>query len=292
MITITGATGQLGTGIIEQLIAKGYHPSNITALARSKEKAQPLIAKGVNIKYGNYDDYASLVNAFKGSDKVLLISGNEMEKRVAQQINAVNAAREANVKHILYTSIQRKTDSDSSPINFVVDSHVATENAIKESGLSYTLLRNNLYMDMLPWVLGEKVLETGIFYPAKDGKIAYAVKSDIAEATANILIKDGFENKEYNISNSHSMSFQEVANHLSEISGKEVAYTSPDVASYKSILVNAGVPAFAADMLAGFAEGANAGELEAGNSDLPVLLGREPIGYKQFLNGLFYAQDN
>lgn len=292
MITITGATGQLGTAIIEHLIGKGYHSSNITAFARSEEKAKPLIAKGVNVKYGNYDDYSSLVNAFKGSEKVLLISGNEMEKRVTQQINAVKAAKEAGVKHILYTSIQRKNDNDNSPIDFVVNSHVTTENAIKESGLSYTFLRNNLYMDMLPWVLGDKALETGIFYPAQDGKIAYALKSDIAEATAIILIKDRFENKEYNISNSHSMSFQEVANHLSEISGKEVAYISPDVATYKNTLVNAGVPAFAADMLAGFAEGAKAGELEAGNTDLPALLGREPVSYKQFLNGMFAVRNS
>ncbi len=102
MITITGATGQLGSGVIDSLIQKGFNPSNISALARSEEKAQALKDKGVNIKIGNYNDYNSLVEAFKGTDKLLLISSNEMENRSQQQVNAVKAAKEAGVKHILY----------------------------------------------------------------------------------------------------------------------------------------------------------------------------------------------
>ncbi len=287
MITITGATGQLGGGVMENLIHKGVFPSEITALARSEEKAKPLIEAGFNIKYGNYNDYESLVNAFRDTDKLLLISSNEMENRAKQQLNAVKAAKEAGVKHILYTSVQRQNDTADSPIGFVLNSHLETERAIKESGMSYTILRNNLYMDMLPWVLGEKVLETGIFYPAQDGKIAYTMRSDMAETIANILILDNFENKEYNISNPHSLSFYEVAEHLSFIAEKEVKYISPSIETYKSTLIGFGVPAFAVDMLAGFAEGAVQGELVAGDSDLPTLLGREAVSYKDFLNQMF-----
>lgn len=289
MITITGATGQLGSGVIDSLIQKGFNPSNISALARSEEKAQALKDKGVNIKIGNYNDYNSLLEAFKGTDKLLLISSNEMENRSQQQVNAVKAAKEEGVKHILYTSIQRQTDSSDSPINFVLDSHIATEEAIKESGMNYTILRNNLYMDMLPWVLGEQVFETGIYYPAQDGRIAYTMRSDMAEATANILMGDNHENKDYNISNPHSLSFQEVAVQLSVISGKTVPYTSPTVEEYKNTLVGAGAPAEVADMLAGFAQGIAQGELVAGDTDLPALLGREAVSYKEFLNSL-YAQ--
>lgn len=289
MIAITGATGQLGSGVIENLIQKGQNPSNIVAMARSEEKAQTQKDKGVNIKIGNYNNYNSLVEAFKGIDKLLLISSSELENRAQQQINAVSAAKEAGVKHILYTSIQRQSDSPDSPISFVTNSHIETEKAIKESGLNYTILRNNLYMDILPWVLGEKVFETGVFYPAQDGKTAYTLRSDIAEATANILLGDNHENKEYNISNTHSLSFQEVADQLSVISGKTIAYVSPTVEVYKSTLVGAGAPEMVANMLAGFAMGAVQGEFLAGNSDLPELLGREAVSYKDFISGL-YAQ--
>ncbi len=287
MITITGATGQLGVATIDFLIQKGLDPSKITALARSEEKALALRQKGVNIKLGNYNEYSSLVEAFKGTDKLLFISSNEMENRDQQQVSVVKAAQEAGVKHILYTSIQRQSDKTDSPIAFVTLSHIATEKAIKESGMAYTILRNNLYMDGLPWVLGEKVFESGVFYPAQDGRIAYTLRSDMAEATANILLGDNHENKEYNISNPYSLSFIEIAEHLSVIADKHVNYFSPTVELYKSILTGSGVPEFVADFLAGFAQGIAAGEFVAADTDLPRLLGREAVGYKEFLNSLY-----
>lgn len=289
MITVTGATGQLGTGVIEHLIQKGLNPANITALARSEEKAQALKEKGINIKIGDYNDYTSLVEAFKDTDKLLLISSNEMEIRTQQHISAINAAKEVGVKHILYTSINRQSDSPDSPISFVINSHITTENAIKESGMSYTLLQNNLYMDILPWILGEKVFETGVFYPAQEGKIAFTLRSDIAEATANVLMSDNHENKAYNISNAQSFSFSDVAEQLSAISGKSINYISPSVEEYKNVLTGAGAPQMVADMLADFAVGIAQGELVAGDTDLPNLLGREAVSYKEYLSGL-YAQ--
>lgn len=134
----------------------------------------------------------------------------------------MQAAKDSGVKYILYTSIDRVNDSPDSPINFVLNSHLETEKAIKESGLGYTILRNNLYMDMLPWVLGTNVFDTGIFYPAAEGKIAYTMKSDMAEAIANVIMNDSLENKEYIISNSFAMSFNDVAEYLSTIAGKKI----------------------------------------------------------------------
>lgn len=287
MIAITGATGQLGSATINFLINKGVNPSEITALVRSKEKAQDLKSKGVNLKVGNYSDHGSLVNAFKNTNKLLLISSNEMETRSQQHTNAINAAKKAGVKHIFYTSIQRKTDSPDSPLKMVLDSHLVTENAIKASGMKHTFLRNNLYMENLLWILGQNVLENGIFYPANEGRVAYATRSNMAEAAANILMDDSMDKSEYNISNSHSISFQEVADYLSELSGIKVPYISPDVETYKTTLTGAGVPAFAVNMLAGFAISAQAGELMAGYSDLPKILKREPTSYKDFLKALF-----
>lgn len=290
MITVTGATGQLGNSVIQNLITKGLAPSSISALVRSEEKAQALKEQGIHTKLGNYDDYDSLVNAFEGTEKLLFVSSNEMENRDKQHLNVVKAAKEAGVQHIIYTSFQRQTEGPDSPLAFVIAAHLTTEKAIKESGMDYTILRNNLYMDMLPMMLGENVFETGVFYPAQDGKVAYTLRSDMAEATANVLLSEGHEYKEYNFSNAYSLTFSEVATHLSNIGGKPVHYISPSVEEYKGALTAAGVPEMAVGMMSFFATAIEKGELVAGDTDLPKILGRAPISYKDFLNSI-YAQN-
>jgi NAD(P)H dehydrogenase (quinone) len=287
MITVTGATGQFGGGVIENLLQKGLTPSQITVMVRNEEKAQSLKAKGVNVKIGNYNDHSSMVEAFKGTDKLLFVSSSEMQNRSQQQVGVVKAAQEAGVKHILYTSIQRQSDSADSPIAFVANDHIATENAIKESGMQYTMLRNNLYFDILPWILGEKVFETGVFYPSQDGKVGFALRSDMAEAAANVLLADQEGNNEFNISSPSSFTFADVAQHLSTIAGKPVSYYSPSVEEYIQALTAGGAPQEVSGFLAGFAAGAASGEFVPGDSDLPQLLGREPISYKAFLDGVY-----
>ena len=283
MILITGAAGSLGKATINFLLEKGYQAQNIIALVRDEAKAPDLKAKGVIIKIGDYDNYDSLLSAMAGVEKVLLISGSDVVKRSTQHENVVNAAKEAGIKHILYTSFQRKNESDSSPIAFVAKSHIDTENMVKSSGIAYTILRNNIYLDMLPIFLGEKVLETGVFFPAGETKSAFASRSDMAEAIANILIGKGHENKEYDLSNTESFSFQDIANSLSSLTGKGVNYFSPDKETYHQTLANAGVPAEYIGMFAGFAEAMKQGEFTETSTDLEKLLGRKPATAQEFL---------
>lgn len=290
MITITGATGQLGSAVVDFLIQKGVDPSNIAALARSEEKAQTLKAKGVHVNIGSYDAYDAMVSAFTGTDKLLFISGSDMEKREAQHLNVVRAAQEAGVKHVIYTSFQRQSEGPDSPLAFVLHAHLATEQALKASGMQYTILRNNLYMDMLPMILGENVFETGIFYPVQEGRVAFTLRSDLAEATANVLIGEHHENKEYNFSSAHSLTFFEVADYLSSVAGKPVNYISPSIDEYKGALTAAGVPEMAVGMMSFFAIAIAQDELVAGDTDLPRLLGREAVNFKDFLNGMYAQQ--
>jgi len=156
MILITGSTGNYGKATIDFLLKKGFSANSISALVRDVTKAEDLKTKGINLKIGDYDNYASLVEAFKGVDKLLLVSGNDVVNRGKQQINAVNAAKEAGVKHIIYTSFVRKNDSETSPIAFIAKSHIETEKQIKASGMAYTILKNNLYLDVLPMFLENK----------------------------------------------------------------------------------------------------------------------------------------
>ncbi|WP_337043749.1 SDR family oxidoreductase [Emticicia sp. 17c] len=289
MILITGATGHLGTATIDFLLQKGTPASNIAALVRDEAKAGDLKAKGVSIVTGDYDNYASLTAAFKGIDKLFFVSGNDIAKRSQQHEKVVNAAKEAGVKHILYTSFVRKNETETSPIAQLAKSHIDTEKYLKASGLPYTILRNNIYAEYIPVFIGQQVLETGIFLPAGDTQVAFTLRSDMAEAFANILTSEGHENQDYLISNTSSVSFHDIAAIISEASGKEVGYVSPSTEAFVDTLTKAGVPAEVIGISVGFAGAFKEGEFASTDTDLEKLLGRKPTSVRQYLTKLFAA---
>jgi NAD(P)H dehydrogenase (quinone) len=288
MILVTGATGHFGKTSIDFLIKKGVPASSIAVLVRDETKAADLKAKGVELRKGDYEDYDSLVKAFTGIEKLLLVSSSDISNRTGQQANAVKAAKEAGVKYILYTSFVRKDETDASPIAWVAQSHINTEKLIRESGMAYTIFRNNLYLDFVPVFIGEKVLETGIFWPAGHTAGAYALREEMAEAAVNVLTSTGHENKEYNISNTGAWTFQQVADTISQVSGKNISYTSPARETYKSVLTQAGVPELYVNMFAGFAEAIRIGEFDsATGTDLEKLLGRKPVSLESYLSTVY-----
>ncbi|MBK7212109.1 MAG: SDR family oxidoreductase [Bacteroidales bacterium] len=288
MILVTGATGHFGKAAINFLLSKGVPSSGISALVRDASKAEDLSGKGVTLITGDYNDYQSLVKAFSGVDKLLLVSSSDLEARSSQHVNAVKAAKEAGVKHIIYTSFQRKNETNS-PIQFISESHLVAESEIKASGLTYTILQNGLYADIIPWFVGEKVFETGIFLPAGQGAAAFTSRLDMAEAAANIVIGSGHENKTYQVATNETNSFAEIANILSEISGKSVGYTAATVPVYTDVLTKAGVPAGYIYMFAGFSEAISQGEFDFTNNDLETLLNRRPTTLKDFLKAVYSA---
>lgn len=285
-ILITGATGQFGAATINFLLKK-MPADNLVALVRDENKANELKAKGVAIKIGNYDDYASLVAAMKGIEKVLLISGNDIANRQKQHENVINAAKEAGVKHVVYTSFMRKNETKTSPLGMVAKSHIETDKFLINSGLAYTIMLNNLYADILPMFFGPQVLEAGIFLPTEDGLAAYATRSDMAEAAANILLVTGHENKKYFIANCENYSMDDAAEILSEIKGEEVEYASPTNKDYVETLVKAGFPQQMANSLVGFCEAIKQGEFATENTDLETLLGRKPTSLKDYFISVY-----
>ncbi|WP_184547852.1 SDR family oxidoreductase [Mucilaginibacter sp. FT3.2] len=291
MILVTGATGHFGKSTIDFLLKKGISSTNIVALVRDEAKAGDLKAKGITIRTGDYHNYDSLINAFEGINKLLLVSSSDITDRTRQQQNVVSAAKEAGVKHILYTSTERKNETATSPIHFVTGSHIETENIIKASGIPYTIFRNNLYLDMLPIFFGQQVLEKGVFLPTGETSAAFSTRDDMAEAAANVLISDGHENKDYGISNTENVSVPEIVKSLGEVVGKEIGYVSPTSELFIETMTKAGVPEQFVGMFAGFSEAIRQGEFETFNTDLEMLLGRKPVSAKEFLTG-FYAPKN
>ena len=199
----------------------------------------------------------------------------------------MNAAKQAGVKHILYTSFTRKNETGGSPIEVVAQSHIETEKLIKASGIAYTILKNALYADVLPLFLGDKVLETGVFLPAGEGKVSFATRKDMAEAAAVILASLGHENKEYILAGDNNYSLNDVAVFLSELTGKEIPYTSPATEVYTETLTKAGVPLEYAGMFAGFGAAIAQGEFETVVTDLAALLQRKPTTLKEYLQSVY-----
>jgi NAD(P)H dehydrogenase (quinone) len=288
-ILVTGATGQLGYQEI-QFLLETVPAADLAILARDRahtrdpEKWQAIKERGVEIREGDYDHYGTLVKAFQGVDKLYFIASSDLANRAAQHERVVGAAAEARVGHIFYTSFQRKTEGDTSPIAFMAEAHLKTEQWIRESGLTYTILEHALYTDILPMFMGDYVLESrAIFLPAGQGKASFAARQDIAAAEAAILTGSGHENKVYELSGSQSFSFQDIADILSELSGKDIRYLTPSPEEFTAELTKGGVPAEAVQGVAGICTAIAQGEFDCPNTTLERWLGRRPVSVRDYL---------
>ena len=290
MILVTGATGKFGSKAIEHLLSKGVNASDIAGMARDAEKAQNLTDKGVELRIGDYTDYDSMVNAFQNVDKLLLISSNDkkIENRTAQHIIAIKAAKTAGVKHIAYTSFIRKPGFEDSAIALFQDSHLKTEQFLKDSGIGYTILQNGIYLEMIPVFAGDKVAETGvIMYPAQEGKASWVLREELAEAAAYVLTTEGHENKTYPLTNTESTSFDEIAKDLSDRLGKDVHYQSPPVDEFQSTLKQFGVPELYIGMFTMWAVAQAQDVLDFKDATLESFLGKKPTTTKQFIDRVY-----
>lgn len=286
-ILVTGATGQLGKVVVDELISN-TSAADIAVLVRDPAKAAHWQEQGVTVLQGDYDDYPSLVAAFRGIDKLYFISSNSMTGRTAQHTQVVNAAVEAKVDHIFFTSVHRKTEDGSSPVAFIVNEYLETEKLLKETGITYTLLLHALYADVLPGFLGDKVLEYGmISMPAGAGKAAYATREDLGIAGARLLLSNGHENKSYTLAANKATSFDELAAIFTELSGKEVKYVSPTAEDFTAQLVQAGVPVEYVHVVTAFAEAIGTGEFDLPDNTLGDILGREPESMKSYVAKAF-----
>lgn len=286
-ILITGVTGNLGKDVVSYLL-KRTDASNVVVLVRDSSKVEDLLEKGVEVRVGDYDDYESLMNAFDGIDKLYFVSGSDIAKRLKQHENVVKAAKQSGVNHIVYTSFVRKNETETSPIAFISDSHIKTENWIVESGMKYTILKHAIYADIIPMFAGENLLDSGVLYfPAGEGKIGFTLRNDMAEFASVVLTSDGHENKFYDVTNDTTVTFSEIAKLIAEITGKSIVYVSPSQEEYTKTLADAGVPAEYVGMFAGFAEAFKQGEFDLVNNVIETVVGRKPITVAQFLNEVY-----
>lgn len=284
MILITGANGHLGGATIDFLLKKNPN-AKIKALVRSEEKGKDLKAKGVEIAIGDYLNYDSLVSAMKGVETMLLISSSTMGDRHAQHANAIKAAKENGVKHIVYTSVLKA--NPNSKFSAGID-HYKTEEDIKNSGISYTIMRNTYYADFLPNIIGNAVESGAIYYSAGNAKVNFALRSEMAEANAIVLANPtAHKNKIYEITSASKYTFDEIAGILSEITGKQIKYVDIPVEVLKENIIKFGMPKEVADLMGSIAESMKAGEFDFIDPTLEKLIGRKPTDLKYFLKNVY-----
>ncbi len=288
-IMITGATGHLGSQVLHLLQQEAGNYS-IYAIARDPSKLGAEQKEGITVIQADYEDKESLVKAFQGIDKLYFISGNDIFIRKKQHENVVEAAKEAGVKHVVYTSFQRKSETEDSPVAVVAGVHLYTEKLLKQSELNYTIMKHALYSDVIPMFIGEDVLKKGVIYqPAGDGKVSFASRSDMARAAVTVLTTEGHVNKVYEIAGNSSCSYGDIAKMLNKISGKQIVYISPSSEEFKDTLSKAGVPEGIIGMSVTFSEGIRQGEFDFPDPTLEKLIGHKPQSVEEFLTE-FYSK--
>ncbi|WP_328603837.1 NAD(P)H-binding protein [Amycolatopsis sp. NBC_00345] len=268
-IVITGATGQLGRLVVADLLAAGVAPDDITAIARSEEKAAGL---GVHVHVGDYDRPETLEGAFAPGDRVLLISGPDVGKRVPQHTAVIDAAKAAGVAQLAYTGVFGGPKADFA----LADEHRVTEDLVLASGLPYTFLRNNWYTDVYTAGLADTVARGAVTNSVPlEARIATATRADYAAAAAVVLRTEGHLNAAYELSGDTAWTFGEFAAEIARQSGQPVAHNSVSPEENKKILVSAaGLPPTFADVLVGVDAAIGRGLLAGTPGDLSRLIGR------------------
>lgn len=269
MILVTGATGQLGRMVIEQLL-KTEAPESIIAAVRSPEKAADLAEQGVQVRAMDYTNPASIQTALKGAKKALLISSSEVGQRFPQHKNVIDAAKAEGVSLLAYTSILNATESKLG----LAAEHVETESALAESGVPHVLLRNGWYTENYLASI-PPALEFGAFIgSAKEGRIASAGRVDYAAAAAKVLTTEGHAGKTYELAGDESYTLTELVAELNRQTGKSVVYQDMPQADFAAALKGAGLPDGLADLLADSDAAAADGGLFDNSKTLSQLIGR------------------
>ena len=269
MIAITGASGQLGRLVIDELLTT-TPASEITALVRTPESISDLAERGITVRQADYNEPGTLIEALKGIKKLLLISSSEVGQRAQQHQNVINAAKENGIGLIAYTSILH---ADTSPLG-LAEEHRATEAMLSESGIPFVLLRNGWYSEN--YIAGiPAALQLGTLYGcAGDGLIASAARADYAAAAAKVITLDNQGGKIYELSGDKAYTLAELAAEISQHTGKEIGYVNLPEADYVSALEQAGLPTPLAHMLADSDTGASQGGLYDNSQTLSGLIGR------------------
>lgn len=271
---VTGATGKLGRLVLDEMLHK-VDAGDVVALARDPAALSDYAAKGVQVRQADYDDPASLEEALKGVDRVLLISGNAVGQRERQHGNVIEAAKKNGVSYLAYTSILNARESKLA----LAPEHKATEELLEKSGLNNDVLRMPWYSDNYLGGLGPAIEAGAVYGASGQGRFSTASRADLAAGAAAALVGNRGGHI-FELAGDESWTMDDFAALLSRHSGKPVKYVNQSEADYAKTLEGAGLPSPVATLLASTSYLAGQGELENNERQLSKLSGRPttPIG--------------
>ncbi|RYZ74134.1 MAG: SDR family oxidoreductase [Proteobacteria bacterium] len=281
-LLVSGASGQLGQQVLEFLIEQGAQ--QVIATSRDPSKLERFRESGVELRQADLDQPASLLDAFRGAERLLLISTDSLGRRVAQHEAAVVAAKRAGVKHIIYTSVPSPENSASS----IAPEHLATEKLIEASGLTYTILRNHLYVDNFLHSL-PPALEMGKLFAAVNNQkgAGYVTREDCARVAAAVHNSNDTENRILDVSGPAVVHYSEIAKWVSDLMKRPLEFVPVPFESHLAALENAGLPPVMARVLATFDHAISKGEYASTSQTVQEWTGQEPISVGDFLKQKF-----
>ena len=265
-IGITGATGQLGRLVVKYLKEK-VSADQIVALARTLEKASDL---GVEVRKFDYNKPEVMSEALKGVDKLLLISASEIGARVRQHANVIEAAKNAGVSYIAYTSLLRADKSSLS----LADEHLETEKLIKNSGIPFTILRNGWYTENYTGSISDVIDHEVLLGSSGEGKISSATRADYALAAATVVTREGLDGKTFELAGDEFFTLSDMAAEISRQTGKNIVYKNLPADEYAQALIKAGTPEGYAQFFAGTHISTEKGDLFDDGHHLSQLTGK------------------
>ena len=282
-VVVTGASGQLGQRVLELLLERADAPQ-VIATTRTPAKLEALARRGVDVRAADFDDESTLVPAFSGAKRALLISTDALDApghRQAQHARAIRALARAGVEHVVYTSLP---SPDQSKVLLAPD-HAATEREIVASGLDYTFLRNNVYADLLLGSL-PAALATGQLVDARgNGKVAYVTRDDCARVAAAVVADFSQTGKHaFDVTGPDAVSSEDLARIASEVAGRPVRHISVPLAAVIQGMVQHGLPEHVAGVYASFDTAIANHELSTVTNTVERFTGRKPQSLREYLS--------
>ena len=269
-IVVTGAGGHLGRLVVEELLGRGVPAEQIVATTRRVEALDDLAARGVQVRHADFDAPETLAAAFAGAEKVLIVSGTDFGRRVAQHTAAAAAAQQAGAGLVVYTSAPY---ADTTSMQLAAE-HAGTEAAIRALGVPFTFLRNSWYFENYTPQIPAYLEHGAVFGAAGDGRISGAARADYAAAAAAVLAGEGHQGKVYELGGDQSFTLGELAVAVADVSGKPVEYRDLPAEELIKVLEGAGFPPPVAAVFADVDTSIAKGLLFVDSGDLSRLIGR------------------
>jgi NAD(P)H dehydrogenase (quinone) len=279
-IVITGASGQLGRGVVEELLER-VDPAELILVTRTPDSLADYAARGARVRAGDFDDPSSLAEAFASGERLLLISTDAIGRRIAQHHAALDAAVAAGIGFIAYTSIVNPVEANPAA---VVPEHSTTEEKLRESGVEWAFLRPSIYADLEGGNLAAALATGKLVTNAGPGQVAYVARADLGAAAAAVIAGGDHAGKAYDITGPQLLDADARAAIFAELSGKPIEVVQVDDEAYAAGVAEAtGLPIEAGRLYASFGRATQEGYLEVISSDFEQLTGRAPRGLRAVL---------